>query len=227
MSWYAIAMTSEGDSNMWTQYQEGQKAETIDGIAEGLMKDTMGTMMGAVKSPISTLKSLGILSPYTAYDVGQEAFVAEFQHGLDEWSAPWTAFWRDQRSNLEGMFGPYYYQNRMGGYIGKQVGGAIGWIVGLWFPALQPLFVELFGEAGGFLGTFIQAAATGPYDHPNIPGSPGEIPEPDAPYVPPYHDPSWFVDAIPPPPPVPSLVPPRSNYTGYTRGRQVRDLDWE
>ena len=194
ISWYAVAAVSDKGTNMWTRHQAEKKEETLDSMAEPLVADAMGRITGAAKSPISFLKSIGVLGTGTAADIGQAAYQAEFQHNIDAWAAPWTSFWRNYRSTLEQDFGSYYYENRAGGYIGKQVGGGIGWLIGLWFPPLQPLFTELFGELGHFLGTFISSAWTSDVIHPDIPGSPGDTTphRSDDPYIPSGHDPSWF-----------------------------------
>lgn len=189
---------THGSTNMFEQDKEEKKAEAVDSVGETLMADTMGNVMGAITSPINFLKTIGVMAKHTAYDVGQASYQAEFQHNIDEWAAPWTSYWRNYRADLENLYGSWYYENRAGGYIGRQVGGAIGWVIGLWFPALQPLFTQLFGEFGGLIGTLLSGWAAD-VDHPDIPGSPGEITGPDTPYVPPYHDPAWFEDTIPDP----------------------------
>lgn len=220
MSWFAIAaMSSMGSSSSMTEADKDEKVdEVLTSVGGNILQDSMGKIISIATSPIGFLKSVGVLDPYTAFDVGQDSYAAEFQHDIDAWSAPWTSYWRNNRAQLEGTFGKFYYDNRMGGYIGKQVGGAIGWIVGLWFPALQPLFTELFGELGGLLGTFLSAWSGSDVVHPDIPGSPGEIEAPEAPYVPPGHDPAWFVETEPTPPLPPPIVPRvrRNRPAGWT-----------
>ena len=191
-SWIT-GMAKKEINNMFQEYQEEKKQEALDTVAEPIISDSMGKVTGAIGSPIGFLKSIGVLGTGTAADIGYASYQAEFQHNIDAWAAPWTAFWRNYRSTLEQDFGSYYYENRAGGYIGKQIGGGLGWIVGLWFPPLQPLFTELFGELGHFLGTFISSAWTSDVVHPDIPGSPGDTNRyGDDPYVPPGHDPAWF-----------------------------------
>jgi len=175
-------------STLFEEWKEEGKTKALDEIAaskvaQGL--NAFGTVTGAVQST-------GLLSVGMKQDAISFA-KSELEFGLKQLFAPILGEFYNWQGNLQDLFGAYYLRNRAGGLIGETLGGIGGFIAGFFLPGGPILWSNIFSWLGGFVGPFIQEFGTpGGWDHPDIPGSPGDTSVNDGIYVPPDHDPSWF-----------------------------------
>ena len=100
-----------------------------------------------------------------------------------EFFAPLTRDVAAFTGGVRNLFEDFFHQNRLGGEIGTIAGNAAGFIAGFILPGGPLLWSQIFGFLGTGVGTFVEAfIESDDYVHPDVPGSPGEIPPPPDPY---------------------------------------------
>lgn len=178
MGWgkiFTASIKKEVQSTFQAYKEEIQEA-SVDKAVERLGSQIGMNISYALTHPVSTLKSVGILSPYTASDVATQSYMSLVDFNWDQWwwtknqpesglagrnDMPWGMALNRWGHYNEKEWGEYYYKNRAGGVAGRMIGDTAGNILGLFFPGLASIFKELFGEVGSFLGTNIYGLLNG------------------------------------------------------------------
>lgn len=134
--------------------------------------------------PIQELFNFGPMANITAtYTRGVGIARTELENQLGSLFAPLMRDLNAFTGGMRNIFDNYYYENRLGGAIGGAIGQAAGFIVGFYLPGGPLLWSQIFGFLGIGVGTFVQEfVESDAYDHPDIPGSPGETLPPPDPY---------------------------------------------
>jgi len=124
--------------------------------------------------PIQELFNCGPMANLNAtFTSGIQVARTELSNELARAFAPLTRDVAAFTGGVRNLFEDFFFENRAGGLIGTSIGQALGFLAGFILPGGPLVWSQLFGAAGGFLGTFVQGS-TGPADHPPIPGTPGD-----------------------------------------------------
>ena len=133
--------------------------------------------------PIQELFNFGPMSAASTWrDIGRRKVRQEIEFGINKLFEPFIADFNAFQGTMETLFGPFWYETRVGRAVGETIGGGIGYVAGFFLPGGPLLWQPIFGWLGGLLGTLV--TGWGDVNHPDIPGSPGEITTPsDDPYA--------------------------------------------
>jgi hypothetical protein len=178
MGWgkiFTSAIKKEVQST-FAAYKEEIEEASVNKAVERLGSQVGASLSFYLTHPVSALKSVGILSPYTASDVATQAYMSNINFSWDQWwwsknntdsgqngnlDLPWGMALNRWGHYNEKEWGELWYKNRAGATAGRMVGDTAGNIIGLFFPALGAIAKEIFGELGSIIGVGIYGTMNG------------------------------------------------------------------
>ena len=151
--------------------------------------------------PIQELFNFGPMAAGSTWrDIGRRKVQQEIEFGINKLFEPFIADYNAFQGTMETLFGPFWYENRVGTAIGEGIGTAAGFIAGFFLPGGPTIWAPIFGWLGGFLGTVASALDI---THPDVPGFPSGVGTPTevSVYIP--HD-------------IPTFIPPERVQTALS-----------
>jgi len=144
---------------MYDNWKEQEKGKITSASSEKTLK----TGMNLFGQGASALGAAGITDLFMGpMQAGRAKAGSEVQFWIDKTFSPITNELRYLGGRIESIWGEFFYENRAGGFIGKNLGMGFGALAGFYLPGGPLLWSALFGIGGEVIGLFTQAAASDP-----------------------------------------------------------------